>query len=71
MFHEHYFVFNVNVASPINCDVGVGEGGVRSSGDGVGSKTNHSRLLTKNLVRMKRSFCKLKHMGRENNYSSN
>jgi hypothetical protein len=23
VFHEHYFVFNVNVASPINCDVGV------------------------------------------------
>ncbi len=23
VFHEHYFVFNVNVACLVNCDVGV------------------------------------------------
>ncbi len=23
VFHEHYFVFKVSVASPVNCDVGV------------------------------------------------
>jgi hypothetical protein len=85
VFHEHYFDFNVSVASPINCDVGalvsflnlayneyiidvslkihrvllffvfdyidvgIGEGGVRSSGDGVGFKTNHSRLVDEKL----------------------
>ncbi len=47
MFLWRFIGFSFFVVDYI--DVGIGEGGVRSSGDGVGSKTNHSRLVDKKL----------------------